>query len=44
VTDEDAAHLTPAQHDHMNVYGTYSVELETELRRVGRLPLRSRAA
>jgi TnpA family transposase len=24
VTDETAAHLTPAQHDHINFYGTYS--------------------
>jgi TnpA family transposase len=44
VTDEDAAHLTPAQHDHINFYGTYSFELETELRRGGRRPLRSPAA
>ena len=46
-----AAHLTPAQHEHINYYGTYSFEygtysfeLETELRRGGRRPLRSPAA
>jgi hypothetical protein len=33
VTDEAAAHLTPAQHDHINFYGTYSFDVETELRR-----------
>ena len=43
-TDEDAAHLTPAQHDHINFYGTYSFEVETELRREGHRPLRSPAA
>ncbi|WP_006243345.1 Tn3 family transposase [Mycolicibacterium tusciae] len=44
VTDEDAAHLTPAQHDHINFYGTYSFDVETELRREGHRPLRSPAA
>jgi len=44
VTDEHAAHLTPAQHDHNNLYGTYSFDLETELRREGHRPLRSPAA
>ncbi len=44
ITNEDAAHLTPAQHDHINFYGTYSFDLETELRREGRRPLRSPAA
>ncbi len=44
VTDETAAHLTPAQHDHINFYGTYSFDLETELRRDGHRPLRSPAA
>lgn len=44
VADEDAAHLTPAQHDHINFYGTYSLDLETELRREGHRPLRSPAA
>ena len=28
VTDEDTAHLTPAQHDHINFYGTYSFDVE----------------
>lgn len=31
VRDEIAAHLTPAQHDHINFYGTYSFDLEAEL-------------
>jgi hypothetical protein len=44
VTGEDAAHLTPAQHDHINFYGTYYFDLETELRREGHRPLRSPAA
>ncbi len=44
VADEDAAHLTPAQHDHINFYGTYAFDLETELQREGRRPLRSPAA
>ncbi len=44
VTDEATAHLTPAQHDHINFYGTYSFDVETELRRQGHRPLRSPAA
>lgn len=44
VTDVAAAHLTPAQHDHINVYGTYSFDVETELCREGHRPLRSSAA
>ena len=40
----DEAHLTPAQHDHINFYGTYSFDVETELRREGHRPLRSPAA
>jgi hypothetical protein len=40
VTDEIAAHLTPAQHDHINFYGTYSFDIDAELRRDGRRPLR----
>ena len=32
VTDEAAAHLTPAQHDHINFYGTYSFDIDAELR------------
>lgn len=44
VAHDDVAHLTPAQHDHINFYGTYSFDLETELRREGRRPLRSPAA
>ena len=32
VTYEAAAHLTPAQHDHMNFYGTYSVAKGTPRR------------
>jgi hypothetical protein len=44
VPDEVAAHLTPAQHDHINFYGTYSFDVETELQRKGHRPLRSPAA
>jgi hypothetical protein len=40
----DAAHLTPAQDDHINLYGTYSFDVETELQRKGHRPLRSPAA
>ena len=44
VTDEAAGHLTPAQHDHINFYGTYNFDVESELRRQGHRPLRSPAA
>ena len=40
VTDELAAHLTPGQHDHINFYGTCSFDIDAELRRDGRRPLR----
>ncbi len=40
LTDEAAAHLTPAQHDHINFYGTYSFDIDAELRREGHYPLR----
>lgn len=40
VSDETAAHLTPAQHDHINFYGTYSLDIDAELRRDGHRPLR----
>ncbi len=40
VDDELAAHLTPAQHDHINFYGTYSFDIDAELRRDGHRPLR----
>jgi len=40
VVDEIDAHLTPAQHDHINFYGTYSFDLDAELRREGHRPLR----
>jgi Tn3 transposase DDE domain len=40
VTDETAAHLTPAQHDHINFYGTFSFDIDAELRRDGHRPLR----
>jgi len=33
VTDATAAHLTHAQHDHINIYGTNSFDVETVLRR-----------
>ena len=28
VTDEATAHLTPAQHDHINFYGTYDFDID----------------
>jgi hypothetical protein len=40
VTDEAAANLTPAQHDHINFYGTYSFDIDAELRRARHRPLR----
>jgi TnpA family transposase len=40
VSDETTAHLTPAQHDHINFYGTYSFDIDAELRRDGHRPLR----
>jgi len=40
VTDEAATHLTPAQHDYINFYSTYSFDIDAELRREGRRPLR----
>jgi hypothetical protein len=43
VDDEMTAHLTPAQHDHINFYGTYSFDLDTELSRERRRPLRQPA-
>jgi TnpA family transposase len=43
VADEDAAHLTPAQHDHINFYGTYSFDIDAELSRDGHRPLRQPA-
>jgi hypothetical protein len=44
VTDEAAAHLTPAQHDHINFYGSYTFDVDRELRRQGHRSLRSPAA
>ena len=40
ISDELAGHLTPAQHDHINFYGTYSFDIDAELRREGHRPLR----
>ncbi|HWS94048.1 MAG TPA: Tn3 family transposase, partial [Mycobacterium sp.] len=40
VSDETAAHLTPAQHDHINFYGTYLFDIDAERRREGHRPLR----
>lgn len=40
VTDEAVAHLTPAQHDHVNFYGSYSFDVDTECRRDRHRPLR----
>jgi len=43
ITDEAAAHLTPAQHDPINFYGTYSFDIDAELSRQGHRPLRQPA-
>jgi hypothetical protein len=40
VTDEAAAHLSPALLDHINPYGSYTFDVERELRRGVRRPLR----
>lgn len=40
VTDEALVHLSPAQHDHINVYDTYDFNIDAEVRRQGRRPLR----
>jgi len=40
ITDETLSHLSPAQHDHINFYGTYAFDIDAELRRQGRRPLR----
>lgn len=42
VSEELAANLTPAQHDHINFYGTYSFD-DSEVRRHRRRPLRVRS-
>jgi tRNA(Leu) C34 or U34 (ribose-2'-O)-methylase TrmL len=39
-TTRSTAHLTPAQHDHINFYGTYSFTIDAELRREGHRSLR----
>jgi hypothetical protein len=40
ITTDDAAHVTPAQHNHINLYDSYSFDFETQRRREGRRPLR----
>lgn len=40
VTDEVVERLTPAQHDHIDFYGTYSFDIDAEGRREGHCPLR----
>lgn len=40
ISRELAGHLTPAQHDHINFYGTYSFDIDAEQRREGHRPLR----
>ena len=40
ITEEALSHLSPAQHDHINFYGTYDFDVDAELRRQGRRPLR----
>src|SRR4051794_28786524 len=43
LTDELVAHLTPAQPDQINFSGTYSLDIDAELQREGRRPLRASA-
>ncbi len=43
VGDQAAAHLSPALHQHINVYGSYSFDVERELNRTGLRPLRDPA-
>lgn len=40
VTDEQVRHLSPALLDHVNIYGSLTFEVEKELARTGRRPLR----
>ncbi len=40
VGDQAAAHLSPALHQHINFYGSYSFDVERELNRTGLRPLR----
>lgn len=40
VGDQAAAHLSPALHQHINFYGSYSFEVERELNRTGLRPVR----
>ena len=40
VTDETAGAPDPAQHDHINFYGTYAFDIDAELSREGHRPLR----
>ncbi len=40
VRDEDAKHLSPARHEHINPHGKYHFDLERELGRQGLRPLR----
>jgi len=40
ITGETPSHLSPAQHDHINFYGTYAFDIDAERRRQGRRPLR----
>jgi hypothetical protein len=32
ITDETLSHLSPAQHDHINFYGTYAFDIDAERR------------
>lgn len=41
VSDEHAAHLSPALSDHINIYGSLTFDVERELARTGHRPLRS---
>lgn len=41
VTDDNAAHLSPALSDHINIHGSLTFDVERELARTGHRPLRS---
>ena len=41
ISDDALVHLTPAQHDHINFYGSYDFDIEPSARRLGRRPLRT---
>ena len=40
ISDEDIIHLSPTRHKHINPYGKYQFDIETESKRVQLRPLR----